>query len=202
MGYRVRGSLLEVCDCEILCPCWVGENPDNGTCRSILAYHVDEGEIDGVDVAGLTLALTVYIPGNVLDGNWRAVMFVDDRATDEQEQALLAVWSGKKGGAIADFAQLFGEIVAVERAPIVFTVVQGKGTVKIADVAEAELEPFRGPTGEPTRLVESIFSTIPGSPAYVGKAARYRMKSEALDVDLDLEGHNAIQGEFLFEHAA
>ncbi|MFI5019627.1 MAG: DUF1326 domain-containing protein, partial [Dongiales bacterium] len=33
MGYRLEGDLLEVCDCNILCPCWVGEDPDNGTCR-------------------------------------------------------------------------------------------------------------------------------------------------------------------------
>ena len=37
MGYRLEGDLLEVCDCNILCPCWVGEDPDNGTCRSAMA---------------------------------------------------------------------------------------------------------------------------------------------------------------------
>ena len=30
MAYKLEGSLLEVCDCEILCPGWVGEAPDNG----------------------------------------------------------------------------------------------------------------------------------------------------------------------------
>jgi hypothetical protein len=58
------------------------------------------------------------------------------------------------------------------------------------------MEPYRGPTGEPTKLVESIFSTIPGSPAYVGKASRFRMLQPEIGVDLDLAGRNAIQGHF------
>ena len=58
------------------------------------------------------------------------------------------------------------------------------------------MAPYHGPTGEVTRLVESIFSTIPGSPAYVSKATRFRMHQPEIGVDLDLSGHNAIQGEF------
>ena len=61
---------------------------------------------------------------------------------------------------------------------------------------EAEMEPYLGPTGEPTRLVESIFSTIPGSPAYVAKASRFRMEEPEIGISLDLKGHNAIQGHF------
>jgi hypothetical protein len=202
MAYTLEGRLLEVCNCRTLCPCWVGEDPDNGTCDSALAHHFDRGEIDGVDVSGLTLALAVHIPGNVLAGNWRAIVFLDDRTTPEQERALMSVYSGQQGGPVADLVKLVGEVVAVERAPITFTVTEGQGRLQIGDTVHAELEPFRGPTGEPTTLVESIFSTIPGSPAYVGKAKRYRQKSAALGQDIDLQGHNAIQGHFLFEHRA
>ncbi|HSR51462.1 MAG TPA: DUF1326 domain-containing protein [Acidobacteriota bacterium] len=202
MSYHLKGRLLEVCNCQVLCPCWVGEDPDRGTCDSALAHHFDEGQIDGVDVSGLTLALAVHIPGNVLDGNWKAVVFIDDKANEEQTEAIMKVYSGKAGGPIADFVQLFGEVLAVERAPIQFDVEGGKGTLRIGDSVHAELEPFTGPSGEVTQLVDSIFSTIPGSPAYVGKALSYRQKSERLGQDIDLEGHNAIQGKFLFEHAA
>ena len=199
MGYRLEGSLLEVCNCEVLCPCWIGENPDNGTCESSLAYHFDSGTIDDVDVSGLTLGTAVFIPGNILHGNWRQCIFIDDRASDEQERALLRAFRGELGGPLADLARMVGEVVDVGRAPITFTVTEGKGTLRIGDTVHAEMEPYRGPTGEPTRLVESIFSTIPGSPAYVAKAERFRMKSPELGLDVDLRGHNAIQGRFRFE---
>ena len=127
MAYKLEGSILEVCDCNVLCPCWVGEKPDNGTCQSALAYHFDRGTIDGIDVSGLTFAVNVFIPGNPLEGNWRAHLYVDDRASAEQEAALLGVFTGKQGGPVADLAALVGEVVKVERAPIVFAVHEGKG---------------------------------------------------------------------------
>jgi hypothetical protein len=61
----------------------------------------------------------------------------------------------------------------------------------------AVMEPYLGPTGQPTRLVESIFSTIPGSPAYVAKASHFRMVEPEIGVELELKGQNAIQGHFL-----
>ena len=199
MAYKLEGSILEVCDCQVLCPCWIGEAPDNGTCQSALAYHVDRGTIDGVDVSGLTLATNVFIPGTPLAGNWRAQIFVDDRATKEQEAALLSVFTGKQGGPVADLAALIGEVVGVERAPITFEVKEGRGTLRIGETTEAIMEPYRGPSGKPTTLVDSIFSTIPGSPAYVAKASNFRLKNPAVGVDVDLRDHNAIQGQFAFE---
>jgi hypothetical protein len=78
MAYHLEGQLLEVCDCRVLCPCWIGEDPDNGTCDSVLAYHFDKGTIDGVDVAGRTIAMVSHIPGNVLQGNFRVALYVDE----------------------------------------------------------------------------------------------------------------------------
>ena len=206
MGYRLEGRLLEVCDCEVLCPCWIGEDPDGGTCDAVVAYHIDRGTIEGVDVSDRTLAILDYLPGNVLEGNWRAVLYVDDEATSEQQEALLNVFTGKLGGPLADLAALIGEVVAVERAPITFTVEEGKGSLRIGTgmtpVVEAEMASYMGATGKPTTLQETVFSTIPGSPAYVSKAAKYRRNSSKYGLrDVDLENHNAIQGHFSFEAA-
>ena len=199
MAYTLEGRILEVCDCNVLCPCWIGEDPDNGTCDSIIAYHIDQGTIEGVDVSGLTMAMLAHIPGNVLDGNFRAVAYLDDKASQQQIDALLAAFGGRLGGPLEDMAKLVGETVAVVTATITFRVEEGRGSLKIGDEAEVIMEPYRGPTGEITTLNESIFSTIPGSPAYVAKALRYRVKNAALGLDIDLEGHNAIQGSFRFE---
>jgi hypothetical protein len=206
MAYRLKGSILEVCDCNVLCPCWIGEDPDGGTCEGVVAYHIDEGTVNGVDVSGRTIAGTAHIPGNIFEGNWKVVFFVDDEATDEQQEALVNVFTGKLGGPIAYFAQLFGEVVAVERAPITFAVEEGKGTLRIGSgmnpVIEAELASYMGATERPTTLHDTVFSTIPGAPAYVGKAAKYMRNSSNYGLkDVNLENHNAIQGHFSFEAA-
>src|ERR1700760_3175284 len=110
MAYQLEGKLLEVCDCNVLCPCWIGENPDNGTCDAVLAYHIEKGTIDGTDVSGLTLSLLGHIPVNVLAGNWRIAVFVDDKATPKQQEAILSAWTGKLGGPLADLSKLVGEV--------------------------------------------------------------------------------------------
>jgi hypothetical protein len=199
MGYQLEGKLLEVCDCNVLCPCWIGEDPDNGTCDAVLAYHIDKGTIDGTDVSGLTLSLLGHIPKNVLAGNWKVAVFVDDKATPKQQEAILNAWTGKLGGPLGDLSKLVGEVAAVERAPISFNVQDGKGQLRVGTVAEATMEPYKGPTGTATTLNESVFSTIPGSPAYVSKASDFRRNSSKYGLrDVNLQGRNAIQGTFRF----
>jgi hypothetical protein len=62
MGYEIEGRLLEVCTCNVLCPCWVGEDPDYKTCDTTIAWGIDKGTIEGVDVDGLTIAVSAHIP--------------------------------------------------------------------------------------------------------------------------------------------
>ena len=199
MAYKLEGRLLEVCNCNVLCPCWIGEDPDYGTCDTVVAWRFDKGTIEGVDVSGLTIACNAHIPGNILEGNWRATVFVDDNASPEQEEAMLNVYTGKLGGPVADLVALIGEVVGVVRAPISFDVEKGKGTLTIGSDITCELEPFTGATGGLTTLSDTIFSTVPGAPVFVGKASRYECKNESLGFDINLKGHNALQSNFVFE---
>jgi len=197
MAYSVEGQLLEVCTCNILCPCWVGGDPDEGYCDAIVGWHIKEGEIEGVDVGGRTFAMLAHIPGNILDGNWQVRLYVDQDTSDAQQEGILNLWGGKLGGAITDLASLVGEVVSVEKTNITFDVEGVNGTINIGDVASASLEAFKGGTGLETTLHDSIFSTIPGKPAYVGKATSYKAKAPGFDIDL--QDHNATCGHFKFE---
>lgn len=199
MAYRIEGRLLEVCTCKAICPCWIGDDPDGGTCDGTLAWHIDKGEVGGTDVSGLTFGMLAHIPGNVLKGNWRALAFVDERASKAQEEALLAVFTGKLGGPIADLAQLVGEVVEVERVAIEFDVKEGSGRLRIGNTVAADLECARGPDQRPTVMTDTIFSTIPGSPAYIGRAPLYRARSEPLGINVNLSGYNSVQGAFCFQ---
>jgi hypothetical protein len=200
MTYEIEGKLLEVCTCNVLCPCWVGEDPDYKTCDTTIAWGIEKGSIEGVDVSGLTMAVSAHIPKNILiPKSWKAVVFVDERATAEQEGVLLQLFTGQLGGAVADLAGLIGEVVAVERVPITFTVAGGKGRISIGEIVEADMAPFVGATGNPTTLAETVFSTIPGSPVYASKASQYTRDGSAHGIpSVDLQGHNALQGHFRF----
>ncbi len=84
---ELDGTLLEACNCNVLCPCWIGEDPDNGQCHAVACYHLDRGTIGGVDVSGLSYVGVVVIPGNILQGNMKRITFLDDDATPEQVRA-------------------------------------------------------------------------------------------------------------------
>jgi hypothetical protein len=201
MAYEIEGRLLEVCTCNVLCPCWVGEDPDYKTCDTTIAWGIEQGVIEGVDVSGLTIAVSAHIPRNILEPkSWKAVVLVDERATDEQQAALLRLYTGQLGGAIADLAGLIGEVAGVERVPITFSVDGGKGRLSIGTLVEAEMAPFVGATGNPTTLAETVFSTIPGSPVYAAKASTYSRDGSAHGIPSisDLKDHNALQGHFRF----
>ena len=198
MAYHLEGRLLEVCNCRVLCPCWIGEDPDFGTCDTIVSWHFDKGTINGVDVAGHTIAMIAHIPGNILAGNWRAAVYLDDKVSAKQEEAILGVYTGKLGGPVADLAKLVGEVVSVEKVPIQWDVHGGKGVIKIGNAGYAELEPYKSASGATTTLTDTVFSTVPGAPVFVGKSPRYTSKVDKLGINLSLSGHNALQSTFVF----
>jgi hypothetical protein len=199
MAYQLEGRMLEVCTCNTVCPCFVGEAPDGGTCDVTVAWHMDKGTIEGVDVTGCTIAAIAHIPGKPLDGNWRAAVYIDDGASETQETALLDVFTGKLGGPIADVAKLIGEVVGVERVPITFIAQNGKGSLKIGDAADAEMEPYVTADGTIATLSNTLFSGAPGAPALLGSSPRYRAKHASVGIDVDLSGHSAVECSFVFE---
>lgn len=202
-SYQLVGTLLEACSCGVLCPCWIGEDPDGGECFGINAYNFTAGNVGDVDVSGLSLVRVLHIPGNVLTPtSWKVVTLVDARASDDQRDALVGLFRGKYGGPLADLAGLVAEEVAVRSVPIRHELVAGKGTLAIDGIVDSEMEPYRGPEGTVTTLRDSVFSTVPGSPAWVAKATRHRVNLPEFGMVWEYAGRNAIQSEYRIEHAA
>jgi hypothetical protein len=198
--YTLTGTLVEACSCRTLCRCWIGEDPDGGSCDSILAYHIDSGEIGGVDVSGLNYVQVVKIPGNVLvPKSWKRVSYLDARGSDAQRTAILDAWHGRLGGPLADFNELVGEDVAIETLPIDHDLKNGEGTLAIGDKVRARMAPYKSAYGVVTTLRDSIFSTIAGAPAYVSKASEHVVNIPEHGMVWTFKDRNAIQGDFRFE---
>ena len=94
---------------------------------------------------------------------------------------------------------VWSQLSLVERAPIRFDVNEGRGTLSIGQISHADLEPYKGPDGSTTTLSNTIFSTVPGAPVFVGKATRYSSHHAELGHDIELAGHNALQSTFVFD---
>ena len=118
MAWNLRGSYVETCSCELMCPCNLSF--DHGAtydfCRVTLVFNIREGQIDGTDIGGLKVAAIADTPKVMTEGNWRLGVFIDAQATDEQFDKLVQVFSGQLGGPMAALAPLVGEMLGAERA--------------------------------------------------------------------------------------
>lgn len=100
MTWTISGQYMESCNCDYLCPC-IYTNPQGPAtrdhCTALLVFRIDEGEADGVDLAGCKFAL-IFKTGRVMaDGGW-VYGAVVDAAGDDQAEALEAIAGGAAGG--------------------------------------------------------------------------------------------------------
>lgn len=96
-AWRVAGRYLEACNCEAVCPCRTiggvpGGRSTHGVCYGALAWRVDEGEADGVDLAGSAAVLTYRYDDDEPGSPWTLVLHVDGPA------ALGEILLGRVGG--------------------------------------------------------------------------------------------------------
>ena len=178
MAWNVKGSYIETCSCDFFCPCnfSLANGADYDYCRAALAFHIRDGEIDGVDVSGLKAAFVIDTPKVMTDGNWRLGMFVDETASDEQADRIVAVFSGQLGGPMAALSGLVGEMLGVERVPIEMVDDGLRHSVRVGDAIDFEIQdivPFGSETGEPARLT-GIFHPV-GSELTAAEATRSRI---------------------------
>jgi hypothetical protein len=190
MSWNLSGTYFENCNCDVTCPCAVSGFAvpgDHERCIVLLAFHVENGEIDGTDVSGLSYAILADAPGAMVEGNWKVGLLMDAAASADQAEKLAAVASGQRGGAPAGLAPLIGEVLGMESAPIEYLDDGAKHSVRIGDFADVEIEDF-WPEGAdaPTRL-----TGVPHPVSSTLTAARAtRSKARAFGIELDAVGKN------------
>jgi hypothetical protein len=186
MSWDLKGSYVETCSCDLICPC--NATFDHGAtydyCRATLAFHIREGEIDGTDVSGLNVVAIIDTPKVMTDGNWKLGMYIDDQASDEQADKLTKVFSGELGGPMEALTPLVGEMRGVERAQIEITDDGLSHSVRVGDTIDFEIEdivPFGIETGEPIRL-QGMFHPA-GSNLTVAEAKRSRINAFGIEYE-------------------
>src|SRR5690349_15943325 len=101
--WHIRGSYFESCNCDPICPCRridgvAGGRSTYGVCKGVLSWLIEEGSAGGVDLTGLAAALAAQYNDDEAGSPWSWILYVDERATDEQFAALEAIFTGALGG--------------------------------------------------------------------------------------------------------
>ena len=145
-AWRLTADYLENCNCDLLCPCLFGVEPTEGDCNVPIAYHIREGHYGDVRLDGLNVVrLTIFPgPGIMASGNQRMALYIDERATPVQHDALVEIFSGKAGGPPQRLQTLVTDFLGVKQVPITYTIQGPFHSVFIPDIVDILVEPAGG----------------------------------------------------------
>ena len=182
--WRMIGDWFDVCKCNIPCPCEFAQAPTYEDCEGVLAWHIREGHYGHIVLDGLNLIGLGGFKGNLWAGETKATMglFIDERANDEQRNALRTIFGGGAGGYPAEFAKAVGETRGIEFAPIRFKVAKNLAYwwAEIPGKVTAKAEALTGPMTPKGKRVQTI--NPPGSEVGPGVVATWG-KATANEVD-------------------
>lgn len=164
-SWKISGKYFETCSCDFICPCLPGRmavTPSKGTCTFAMAFQIDRGSYGSVSLDGLSYVVLGLTPEAMGKGNWSVGMVVDDRATAEQREAIVAIASGAAGGPMSVLSGLIGQFLGVESAPIQIDYSGNKWSVKASNMVDMAAE---GAMGMNPNADEPMRFTNTGHPA-------------------------------------
>ena len=145
-AWRLSGDYFENCSCDVVCPCLVSPKPQltskptQGVCNVPLAFHINTGSYGDVRLDGLNVVVVVHTPGPMAEGNWTAAAYIDERADDQQTEALGAIFTGAAGGPMAVLAPLIATNLGAKKVPIKYRVDGNKRSAEIPGVLNMLVE--------------------------------------------------------------
>lgn len=174
-NWWMKGDWFDVCSCNVPCPCTFAQAPTKNRCEGVMAYHVREGEYGSVRLERLNVIVIVAFEGNAWAKGTRISIgiFMDERASDAQRDALQKVFSGRAGGFMGMFAELVGEVRGLEFVPIRFEVARDLAhwRAEIPGRVKAFGEALSGPTTPPGARVQ--LHNAPGSEVGPGQVVTW-----------------------------
>jgi len=168
---------------------------DQDRCQVVLAFHVDRGQVDGVDVSEKTVVVVADTPPVMGDGNWHVGLVMDAAASPEQAEKLGSVFSGQVGGPMAMLSPLISEMLGMETAPIDYVDEGRRHSIKVGELMDIEIEDFVAP-GNPGGEVERLTGMFHPANSTLTIAKANRSRVEAFGLSFANEGKNGHSAPF------
>ena len=195
MSYSVEGDYFETCGCTVSCQCIYLSPATRDSCDAFAAWQISKGHMEGVDLAGLKVALALHSPKQMTDGGWKIALYLDDRAKPDQAKALGEIFSGKAGGHLAALGPLIGS-ATIENAAISFEKKNGSRSLKVGSVLEMSGEEIKGMDGKTAPVISNPALSVVPQPMRVGKADAIRYTGAW---KFETSGTNSFITEFKYE---
>lgn len=195
--WTLKGTYFETCNCDLACPCVFLSAPTDGECTVLVAWHIERGHFENVDLSGLNAALAAYSPGHMTQVPWKAALYLDDRASQEQRERLTRIFGGQAGGHPARLATHIGEVLGVKSASIQYEAQGRLRSLRIGDIAEAEIEGIEGQGGADVTVTNHPLCIAPGHPAVAARSRRLEFHDH--EIDLSISDKNGFYSPFSYQ---
>ena len=176
-AWQLSGEYMETCNCTFVCPC-IATNltarPTDGDCKAAIAMRIDKGAKEGVTLDGLSFIVMLHSPGPMVEGNMTVGLIIDERATDQQVEAITAIATGSAGGPMAALAPLVSKIAGVERRPIQFSAEGLNRAVRAGDLVDQACEGVASAVAPGEAIVIDNVAHPVGKRLSLAKATRSR----------------------------
>lgn len=196
--WKLTGTHMEACNCDVTCPCQFLSDPTEGTCTFVVVWHIDEGSYGAVSLDGLNVSLALYAPGNMTQGNWVAALYLDDRSNSEQQEALQKIFGGQAGGYPAELAKFIEDVRGVRTIPLTFETDGKRGQLVMGELGSVEAESVEGFDSEVTTIQDPPLPVAPGYPQVVARSKHARFSDHG--IAFDVSGRSAVLSPFTYSN--
>ncbi len=142
--YRVKAESIEACNCQHGCNCQFAGYPNEGKCEFIVGYEVKDGKFGNISLKGVRAVVAAKYPKAIDEGHGHVVLFIDDKASQEQVNAFATILSGKMGGmpweALAGTIEHFDGPI---RKPVEMRASGERSHLRVPGAVELRLTPLR-----------------------------------------------------------
>lgn len=196
--WRLKAEEVTSCNCDWGCPCQFTADPTHGHCRAFGVVAIQEGHFGDVSLDGVRWAGLYSWPATIPEGGGTRQIVVDQSATEEQREAILALNSGEHGGAFFEiFASVCPNVMDPVSAPIEFESDRERrvASIRVGDIVESRVEPIKDPaTGNEHRAGIYLPEGFEYNFAEMGNTVKAKSSLEQ-PLDLDFENTYAQMSE-------
>ena len=157
-----EGLLFENCNCAAVCPGHIhfSQKCTHEVCRGFWAIRFEAGRAGDADLAGVDAVVVYEAPQVMVDGGWKQVIIVSDRAEAGQRRAIEEIISGVRGGPWEVLSRFVSDGLPTRTAPVTIEDAPGRKSVTVTGILEGAVQAIRGRNRAEPVTFENIYNKI------------------------------------------
>jgi len=201
MNWRVEGLLFENCNCQLICPAHVSfkQYCTHEHCHGYWGVHVEKGHFRDTDLSDLNVAVLYESGQRMYEGGWKQAIYVDERSSAAQQEALESILTGVQGGPWEVLARFVETRLETRRVKIEFEDLGRTKRIRVERFLESEVIAIRATDDAGEAVLKNLYNQIHGA---IQVLARGRSRCHEPGLGFENQGTHGLYSNFIWEGTA